>query len=93
MTNIENKTFRITIGTAIACVGYMVYASWLYGQWTQKIENRMEKMEISQSIVKTEAEKDRTIIRNLEDKMASQDVTLAEIKKDVSQILFEIRKK
>lgn len=93
MTTIENQSFKITVGASIAVVIYMVYASVQYGQWTQKIENRIERIESAQQMDKIESEKDRNVMDNLQKKIASQDVTLAEIKKDVSQILFEIRKK
>lgn len=93
MPTIENHSFKITIATAVSLVVYIVYTAMNYGGWSQRIENRIETIEKENTQSTAEEQRNKDSIRELERKIAGQDVALAEIKKDVSQILFEIRKK
>jgi low affinity Fe/Cu permease len=90
--SIEHRSFTISIATALSLFLYTLYIGNSYGAWSQRIESRLEKLELSISIEQLKISEDRTSIQDLQKKIASQDVTLAEIKKDVAQILFEIRK-
>jgi len=53
----------------------------------------MQKIEINLSSYEQQRIKMETSLDGLSAKVNSQDVVLAEIKKDINQILFEIRNK
>lgn len=85
-SEIKDHVFKISVGTSVAAIFFIFYA-WAW------YESRMQKIEINLTAYDQQRSKLEWSIEAMVSKVNSQDVALAEIKKDINQILFEIRNK